>query len=86
MAHLTKVAQTIGRAQRAEWDSAFVGLVIAGYDVLHVHLHVMPTWGPKDMDFRNADGNPTPEAMDEAAERLRNRLRDQGAGDSVPTD
>ncbi|GAB94736.1 diadenosine tetraphosphate (Ap4A) HIT family hydrolase [Kineosphaera limosa] len=86
MGHLTSVAQTIGRAQRAEWDSPFVGLLIAGFDIPHVHLHVMPTWTAADMNFRNADANPTAEAMDDAAQRLRNRLRDQGAADAVPVD
>lgn len=86
MAHITHVAQTIGKAQRAEWDSPFVGLVIAGFDVLHVHLHVMPTWGPADMNFRGADADPAPEAMDEAAQRLRDRLRAQGHGEHVPAD
>lgn len=86
MAHLTTVAQTIGRAQRAEWDSPFVGLLIAGYDVPHVHLHVWPTWGPRDSVMSNAERDPSAEAMDEAADRLRERLREQGGGDSVPQD
>lgn len=86
LAHLTAVAQTIGAAQRAEWDSAYVGLLAAGFDVPHVHLHVWPTWGPADHDLRNADRSPAPEAMDEAASRLRARLRDRGAGDAVPAD
>ncbi len=86
MAHLTSVAQRIGRAQRAEWDAPFVGLLIAGFDIPHVHLHVMPTWTAADMNFRNADSSPAPDAMDEAATRLRRRLREQGGGDAVPAD
>lgn len=84
MAHITAVAQTIGRAQRAEWDSPFVGLLIAGYDVPHVHLHVWPTWGPRDSVLGNAERDPSTAVMDEAADRLRNRLREQGAGEAVP--
>lgn len=84
MGHLTAVAQTIGRAQRAEWESPFVGLLVAGFDVPHVHLHVWPTWTARDHDMRNAERDPSPQAMDEAAQRLRARLRDQGAGEAVP--
>ncbi len=86
LAHLTSVAQRIGQAQQAEWDSPFVGLLIAGFDVPHVHLHVWPTWGPADHDLRNADGSPDPAAMDDVARRLRERLRGLGAADSVPAE
>lgn len=86
LAHLTSVAQRIGQAQQAEWDSPFVGLLIAGFDVPHVHLHVWPTWGPDDHDLRNADGSPDPAAMDDVARRLRERLRGLGAADSVPAE
>lgn len=86
LAHLTHVAQTIGQAQQAEWDSPFVGLLIAGFDVPHVHLHVWPTWGPADHDLRNADHDPAPEAMDEVARRLRVRLRELDGGASVPAE
>ncbi len=86
LAHLTSVAQAIGAAQRAEWDSPFVGLLIAGFDVPHVHLHVWPTWTAHDINMRNADRSPTPESMDDAASRLRGRLRARGARGSVPED
>ncbi len=84
--HVSAVAQTIGAAQRQEWESDFVGLLIAGFDVPHVHVHVWPTRTARDMDMRHAQGSPDPAAMDEAAARLRARLRARGADAQVPTD
>lgn len=84
--HLMSVAQTIGQAQQAEWGCPFVGLLIAGFDVPHVHLHVWPTWGPQDHDLRNAERDPASEAMDEAARRLRAALRKLGVQGAVPAE
>ncbi|MDO5626743.1 MAG: HIT family protein [Mobilicoccus sp.] len=75
MAHLMTVAHTIGRAQVAEYGCARPGLLIQGYEVPHVHLHVWPTNSPADFDVSRADTDPDPAAMDETARRLRDRLR-----------
>jgi histidine triad (HIT) family protein len=77
--HLMAVAQEIGRAQQAAFDPVRVGLMVAGLEVPHCHLHVVPIRGVHDLDFANADPNPDPAALDDAAERLRAQLRSQGA-------
>jgi histidine triad (HIT) family protein len=69
-AHLTSVAHRIGRAQMAAFAPDRVGLVLAGFEVPHVHLHVIPTWTMADLDFAQADTNPSDESMDDAAQRL----------------
>lgn len=85
MTHLMRVAHIIGRAQVAEFDCARPGLLIQGYEVPHVHLHVWPTDSPGDFDISRADHDPDPGAMDEAAARLRSRLRrDDSAAGRVP--
>lgn len=53
-AHVIGVAHRIGRAIQEIWNPNKVGLVIAGYEVPHTHLHVIPTWTMADLDFRNA--------------------------------
>ncbi len=78
-AHLTVVAQAIGKAQMAAFAPARIGLMIAGLEVPHVHLHVVPLNGVNDLDFANADPSPSAEAMDAAADALRSVLRTQGA-------
>lgn len=72
-AHLLQVAQRIGRAQLEAFDCQRIGLVIAGYEVPHTHLHVIPTNSEKDLrfDLPGADLGDDPDAtLDRAAEAL----------------
>jgi histidine triad (HIT) family protein len=76
--HLMGVSQTIGKAVQAGFDPAKVGLMIAGLEVPHVHLHVVPIRGVHDLDFANADQNPDPAGLDRAADTIRSELRALG--------
>jgi len=78
-AHLMGVAQTIGRAQRAAFGRDRVGLIIAGLEVPHVHLHAIPITSEADLNFALADPSPADDALDVAAEAIRDALRAQGA-------
>jgi histidine triad (HIT) family protein len=78
MQHLTAVAQKVGQAVQRSFRPTKVGLMVAGLEVPHVHLHVVPIKSLADLDFAKADGNPDSEALDAAAERLRAALRDAG--------
>ncbi len=77
-AHLMTVSQAIGQAQQAAFSPVRVGLMIAGLEVPHVHLHVVPINGVHDLDFANAARDPDPAAMDDAQEALIVSLRDLG--------
>ena len=55
-----------------------MGLIIAGLEVPHVHLHVTPIDTVNDLNFANADPNASIESLDEAAERIRAALTDLG--------
>lgn len=77
-AHLFTVAQQIGRAQNIEWSPRRVGVLIVGDEVPHVHIHVVPINEPGQLSFANVDRSPAPEALDDAAERIRARLREMG--------
>lgn len=76
--HLMGVAQTIGTAIDDVWDPERVGLIIAGLEVPHLHLHVVPIWGVDDLDFANAAASVTREELDDAAGRIREALRSRG--------
>ena len=78
-AHLVAVAQTIGRAQMDAFAPTRVGLMVAGLEVPHVHLHVVPMDDVHDLDFANAASAPDPAALDDAATRIRDALRAAGA-------
>ncbi len=66
-AHLAVVAQRIGQAQQSAFSPVRVGLMIAGLEVPHVHLHVVPIGSVHDLDFANADPSPDPASLADAA-------------------
>ncbi|HEY3723387.1 MAG TPA: HIT family protein [Acidimicrobiia bacterium] len=77
-AHLVRVAQQIATAQQRAFDPVRVGLIIAGLEVPHAHVHVIPINAMEDLDFANAHQT-TPEDLAGAATRIRDALRDAGA-------
>jgi len=76
--HLFETAQSIGKAQMAGFKPARIGVMLAGLEVPHCHLHVVPIRGVHDLDFGNQDPNPDPATMDEAAQTIRRELRKLG--------
>jgi len=78
LGHLMETAQAIGRAQMAGFKPERIGVMLAGLEVPHCHLHVVPIRGLHDLDFGNQDPNPDPQMMDDAAETIRTELRRLG--------
>jgi histidine triad (HIT) family protein len=76
--HLIQVSQIIGKAIDRAFHPTKVGLMIAGLEVPHVHLHVSPIDSVTDLDFANADPDASPDSLDQAAERIRSALRELG--------
>ena len=83
-AHLVDVARHVGRAQMQAFSPTRIGMIIAGLEVPHCHLHLIPIDREADLSFARADHDPDPDALDEAAERLRTAMREDGHGDVVP--
>ena len=82
-AKLTEVAQAIGQGVCKAFDAPRAGLLIAGLEVPHLHLHVFPAYSLGNFDISGADPNPSPESLDEAATKLRAALRELGYGANV---
>ena len=78
LTHLTAVSQIIGKAIDAAFQPAKVGLMIAGLEVPHVHIHVTPINSVTDLDFANADTGASDESLDDAAQRIRAALAEMG--------
>lgn len=78
LAHLAETAQAVGKAQMAGFKPARVGVMLAGLEVPHCHLHVVPIRGVHDLDFDNQDPNPDPAVMNDAAATIRRELRKLG--------
>ena len=74
LSHLMSVAQTIGRAIESAYQPAKVGLMIAGLEVPHVHIHVTQMNNVQDLDFARANRSATDRELDEAAEALQAAL------------
>jgi histidine triad (HIT) family protein len=78
LGHLFETAQAVGKAQMAAFKPARIGVMLAGLEVPHCHIHVVPIRGLRDLDFGNQDPNPDPAVMDEAAQAIRRELRKLG--------
>ena len=79
--HLFETAQAIGKAQMSAFKPARIGVMLAGLEVPHCHIHVVPIRGVHDLDFGNQDPDPDPRVMDEAAQAVRRELRKLGCSE-----
>jgi histidine triad (HIT) family protein len=77
-AHLFEVTRVIGLAQRDAFDCRRVGVIIAGYEVPHLHVHVIPTNSMADVAFANAAQWVDPAELEAAADKIRAQLRAMG--------
>lgn len=77
--HLNQVAHTIGTAIQRVWQPEKVGLMLAGLEVPHTHIHLLPIWSVEDLSFALADPEADPAELDDNAERIRQALRAAGA-------
>lgn len=73
-AKVMDVAQLIGKAVCAAFDADRAGVIIAGLEVPHLHVHVFPARDLSDFGFANVDRNPSPESLDEAAAKIKSAL------------
>ena len=73
------VQHTVGRALMAAFQPERVGVMIAGLEVPHCHVHLIPIESEADLSFANADPGVAPEDLDDAAARIRSALRALGA-------
>lgn len=84
LAHLTAVAHAVGEAVRAVFAPPRVGLLVAGFEVPHLHLHVFPAADMAAFDFANAASAVDAAEQDGHRDALREALRAAGHGASVP--
>lgn len=66
-AHLFAVAHRVGRAQARAFGCERVGVIIAGYEVPHTHIHLVPTNDMRELNFANAAASVTRDELDAAA-------------------
>jgi diadenosine tetraphosphate (Ap4A) HIT family hydrolase len=83
LSHLIIVAGHIGQACEKAFDAPRAALIIAGFEIDHLHLHVLPAWGEAQVSFANAQPA-TADELDAAAESVREALRELGFDEFVP--
>ena len=76
--HLFEVTRIIGQAQREAFQPERVGIIIAGYEVPHTHIHVVPTDTMAQLSFASAANTIARDELERAAKALRSALRAAG--------
>jgi len=84
LAHVTAVSHAVGAAVREIWAPPRVGLLVAGFEVPHLHVHVFPAWDMAAFDFANAATGVDDAEQDGHRDALRAALRAAGHGAHVP--
>ncbi len=75
--HLMLVAKKLAKALKRSHPAKRVGVVIAGLEVPHTHVHVFPADELSDFDFSNVS-NADPEELALEAEKIRSALTELG--------
>ena len=70
------VSQKIGKAVCAAFGADRAGMIIAGLEVPHLHVHVFPAYNLTDFGFAHVDRDPSPESLDEAQAKITAALAD----------
>ena len=69
-AHLFEVSCRLGRALKSAFACERVGLIIAGFEVDHCHIHLIPTRSMSDLSFANAAATVERSRLEENASRI----------------
>jgi diadenosine tetraphosphate (Ap4A) HIT family hydrolase len=69
-----EASQLVGKAVCKAFDVDRAGVIIAGLEVPHLHIHVFPARELTDFGFANADHNPSQESLDEAQAKIKAAL------------
>lgn len=83
-AYLMDVARAIAKVQQAVFEPARIGLMIAGFEVPHTHVHVIPMDSMAHLSFANAATEVDHGELAHQADQLRAGLR--AAGYSAASD
>jgi len=70
-AHLMKISQQIAAAQQQAFQPERIGLIVAGFEVPHVHIHVLPVNSMADFSFAKAAAHVEPAELTAAAEAIK---------------
>ena len=78
-----RVAQIIGKAQEVAFSVPRTVVIIAGFEVPHTHVHVIPATSEGAASLKGARAADAVD-LDEAAHALREVLRNEGHTEHLP--
>jgi diadenosine tetraphosphate (Ap4A) HIT family hydrolase len=73
--HLFGIARRVGQAQQQAFRTDRVGLIVAGFEVPHMHIHVIPAQEMSDLDFANAATSVEQSELEDAATAIKTELK-----------
>ncbi len=73
---IAKASKKIAQALQKISNCTRICSVVAGYEVPHAHLHLIPTWSMSDIDFSRPKLNLSSEQMEAIAQRVRQELEE----------
>jgi histidine triad (HIT) family protein len=73
--HLFKVAAQIGEAQKMAFKCERIALIIAGFEVPHCHLHLIPSNSMADLNFENAVTSANRDDLEQSSSLIIDELR-----------
>jgi histidine triad (HIT) family protein len=75
MMHLTQVSKKIAQALKVAFPCQRIGMMIAGLEVPHTHIHLVPMDSMADLSFAQAK-NADAETLQKTTEKIRTVLAD----------
>lgn len=78
VSHLFEVSRVVGLAQQKAFRPERVGIIVAGYEVPHLHIHVIPTNELSEFSFANAAPSVSRDTLEDAASKIKNALDSLG--------
>jgi histidine triad (HIT) family protein len=72
-----KVAQQVAKAIKTVYDCPKVGIATVGFEVPHVHIHLIPLYTASDADHSKAKPTTLEEVKPEA-KKIREAIKAQG--------
>lgn len=73
-AHLFAVSRRVAQAQERAFGCEKVGMIIAGYEVPHAHIHLVPTNEMSELSFANAAASVERDDLEAWADAIRGEL------------
>ena len=75
LSDLNAFAKKVAHALKQEVECIRIGVMIAGLEVPHAHIHLVPIQSVGDLSFRNPRPSGSKEEMSDLAERVAARIK-----------